>query len=86
MEKFKRNFNTYEQGIEFLEKTQPVWNRMTQCLVEKSSPPVSEFIPEVIYEDENPKLSQDVFTTKEDDTTLLQILFNGIWYIVQNNT
>jgi len=72
IEKIKANFSTCQQGAEFWDKTEPLWNKMTQCVDGESITASSEF-----------DLYKNYMMPSLECTTLLQQLMeNSMYYII----
>lgn len=66
IDKVKSNFNSCTQGKEFWENTEPMWNRMTQCLIENFS------------DVKNTCLDHEMLGSSTENNLLLRIVMHGM--------
>lgn len=75
IENLRANFETCEQGALFWKKTEPLWNRMAQCLEEKI-PSIFD-IKSVTKTREDEGTKQDGLMSNKDGL-MQKIMLNGI--------
>lgn len=82
----KKNFNSCKAGVQFLERTSILWNRMTQCLIEDPSDVKNDELNSTVkiseYEEYLRSPSSEKKIYENTHRSLVQrIMMNGMLYL-----